>query len=87
MYKSKKSANEKFYEAQRRDFERRDRECHTRYTTRADHERMDGYYRYHDIKIIDTPYGLSRGSRGVLLSCKKWISDCWLMFIEEGNSK
>lgn len=82
MYNPKPSANAKFYMKQAREFEMRDRDCKIKHMTRSAFALYGRFFEYHQIKEVNTAYGLHKGQRGVLLSCPKWKQDCWVMFLD-----
>lgn len=80
MIYNKPDATSRFYARQASEFSQRDRDCRFKTMTRENFKRYENFFQYHGIKEVRSAYGLHRGQRGVLLSCSKWICDCWIIF-------
>lgn len=79
---SSKSANAKFYEQQRLEFLRMDRDCQIEHMTRSAYKEAVRYYDSVGAVEQYTAYGCSRGSRGVLLRSPQWPDMLWVMFLD-----
>lgn len=82
MTTKRTTSNDKFYARQKQRFDEMDRQCVTKRMSREQYRRYAGMMVYYGIKVVDDAYGLSRGQRGVLLTCPLWTQNCWVMFTD-----
>ena len=80
-----KSANAKFYIKQAQEFRLLDRECDTMHGTHEELDRLVGLECNKPVGEERSAYGLSRGSRAVLIDCRCWERKVWFIFLQEGG--